>query len=94
MWASPSETETNVESTRECWESMRPYLVAGSYGNYVTDEGEAIAREAYGCNYDRLVALKNKYDPTNFFRMNHNIKPSQATSGKCRLVGTLAEHAS
>jgi hypothetical protein len=51
----------------------RPFLVAGSYGNYVADEGEAIAREAYGPNYDRLVALKNKYDPTNFFRMNHNI---------------------
>jgi hypothetical protein len=43
----------------------------------VTDEGDAIAREAYGCNYDRLVALKNKYDPTNFFRMNHNIKPTK-----------------
>jgi FAD/FMN-containing dehydrogenase len=55
---------------------MRPYSVAGSYGNYVTDEGEAIAREAYRCNYDRLVALKNQYDPTNLFRMNDNIKPS------------------
>jgi len=58
---------------------LRPYLVAGAYGNYVTDESDAIAREAYGCNYDRLVALKNKYDPTNFSRMNHNIKPTKAT---------------
>jgi len=79
MWTSQSETEKNLQWTRECWEAMRPYIVAGSYGNYVTDEGEAIAREAYGPNYDRLVALKNKYDPTNFFRMNHNIRPSQAT---------------
>ncbi len=37
-----------------------------------------MARAAYGSNYDRLVALKSKYDPTNFFRMNHNIKPSQS----------------
>jgi len=44
----------------------------------VTDEGEAVARAAYGVNYDRLVALKNKYDPTNLFRLNHNIKPSHA----------------
>jgi len=80
MWTSPSETEKNLQWTRECCEAMRPYLVAGSYGNYVTDEGEAIAREAYGPNYDRLVALKNKYDPTNFFRMNHNIKPTRAAS--------------
>ena len=77
MWISPSESEKNKQWTRECWEALQPFLVAGSYGNYVADEGEAIARAAYGANYDRLVALKNKYDPTNLFRMNHNIKPSQ-----------------
>jgi FAD/FMN-containing dehydrogenase len=80
IWTSPSETEKNLEWTRGCWGAMKPYLVAGSYGNYVTDEGEAIAREAYGPNYDRLVTLKNKYDPTNFFRLNHNIKPAVATA--------------
>jgi Berberine and berberine like len=46
------------------------------------DRREAIAREAYGCNYDRLVALKNKYDLNNFFQMNHNIKPSQTAPAK------------
>jgi Berberine and berberine like len=51
------------------------YLIPSAYSNYLTDEGEAITREAYGANYERLVALKKKYDPTNFFRMNHNIKP-------------------
>jgi FAD/FMN-containing dehydrogenase len=77
-WADPSESEKNVQWTRAFWEAMRPFLVEGSYGNYVSDEGDASARAAYGPNYERLVALKNKYDPTNFFRMNHNIKPSQA----------------
>lgn len=84
MWTESGEDEKNVQWTRECWGAMKPYLAAGSYGNYVTDEGEAIAREAYGQNYDRLVTLKNKYDPTNFFRLNHNVKPSlttQAASG-------------
>ena len=76
-WVSPSESEKNIQWTRECWEAMRPFLAADSYGNYLADEGEAVARAAYGPNYDRLVALKNKYDPTNFFRLNHNIKPSQ-----------------
>ena len=80
MWESPSDTEKNISWTRECYEIMRPFLAGGSYGNYVTDESEAIAREAYGPNYDRLVSLKNKYDPTNFFRMNHNIKPLAARS--------------
>lgn len=80
MWTDPSESEKNRQWTRECWSAMRPFLVAGSYGNYVTDEGEAIAREAYGPNYDRLVELKDKYDPTNFFRLNHNVKPSRAVA--------------
>jgi len=77
MWTDPAESEKNIRWTRECWEDLRPYLVGGAYGNYVSDEGEAIAREAYGCNYERLVNLKDKYDPTNFFRMNHNVKPTR-----------------
>ncbi len=37
------------------------------------EEGQARVREAYGPHYDRLVALKSKYDPTNMFRLNANI---------------------
>ena len=40
------------------------------------EEGEGGVREAFGPNYDRRPALKNKYDPTNFFRLNANIKPT------------------
>lgn len=47
----------------------------GAYINFLGDEGEARVRSAYGLNYERLVALKNKYDPTNLFRLNQNIKP-------------------
>ena len=77
-WTEPADSQRNIQWTRDCWEAVRPFLVAGSYVNYVSDEGDTFARAAYGPNYDRLVALKNKYDPTNFFRMNHNIKPSGA----------------
>ena len=76
-WASPSESEKNIRWTRECWEALRPFLIDGSYGNYVSDEGDSAARAAYGPNYDRLIALKNEYDPTNFFRLNHNIEPTR-----------------
>ncbi|HXJ13998.1 MAG TPA: FAD-binding oxidoreductase [Candidatus Limnocylindrales bacterium] len=79
-WAEPADTEKNVQWTREFWNAMKPHLVEGSYVNYVSDEGETSSRAAYGPNYDRLVTLKNKYDPTNFFRMNHNIKPAAARS--------------
>ena len=57
------------------FEIMKPFLLESSYGNYVSDEGDPVARAAYGANYDRLAALKGRYDPTNFFRMNHNIEP-------------------
>jgi hypothetical protein len=42
------------------------------------DEGSEQVRHAYGENYERLVMLKKKYDPTNFFRANQNIKPTVA----------------
>jgi hypothetical protein len=89
MWTDPAESDKNIRWTRECWDGVKPFLVAGAYGNYVTDDGEAIAREAYGCNYDRLVALKNRYDPTNFFRMNHNIKPTEAVGTKTAGLGAV-----
>ena len=46
------------------------------YVNYLSeDEGDDRVKTAYGANYERLVSVKKKYDPTNFFRLNQNIKP-------------------
>jgi len=78
QWENPSDSEKNVRWTRECAESLRPFLVPSAYSNYISDEGEAWVRESYGPNFDRLVALKKKYDPTNFFRLNHNLTSSPA----------------
>lgn len=75
-WTDRADSERNAQWTRECWEAMRPFLIDGSYVNYVSDEGDIPARMCYGANYDKLVALKNKYDPTNLFRMNHNVRPT------------------
>ena len=48
----------------------------GGYINFMmADESEARVRAAYGANYERLVAVKRKFDPTNLFRVNHNIRP-------------------
>jgi hypothetical protein len=65
---------------------MRPFMAEGSYVNYLEDEGDPLARAAYGPNYDRLVALKNKYDPTNFFRMNKEAIVIAALNGGGKLV--------
>src|SRR5262249_19002517 len=76
-WATPAETDKNCQWSGKCWTAMRPHLIDSSYVNYVSDEGENISRAAYGPNYERLLALKDRYDPTNFFRMNHNIQPGR-----------------
>lgn len=78
-WDDPTESEKNVRWARQCWQAMQPFYERSAYVNDLGEEGEQRVREAYGPNYDRLVALKNKYDPTNFFRLNQNIKPSGAT---------------
>ena len=60
---------------KEYWEAVHPYTLGGAYVNFMMEEGEDRIRATYGENYDHLVAIKNKYDPTNFFRVNQNIKP-------------------
>ncbi len=62
--------------TKDYWEALRPHCQGGGYVNFMMDdEGDGRLRATYGENYDRLVALKGKYDPTNFFRINQNIRP-------------------
>jgi FAD/FMN-containing dehydrogenase len=77
-WLDPEESEEHIRWTRDFWTAMQPFSTGGVYVNFLSeDEGEDRVRAAYGAaNYERLVALKNKYDPTNFFRLNQNIKPT------------------
>lgn len=60
---------------REFFETMRRFATGGVYVNFVS-EGDELVRTAYGPNYDRLVALKKRYDPANFFRINQNVRPA------------------
>ena len=75
-WREPWEAQSSLAWANGFWNAMRPFTTSAVYVNNLSDEGEDRARAAYGVNYPRLVALKNKYDPTNFFRMNQNIRPT------------------
>ena len=67
---------TEREWSRSFWSALQPYHT-GVYVNFLMDEGEQRIRDAYGTSkYDRLRALKRKYDPDNFFRLNQNIPPA------------------
>jgi hypothetical protein len=74
-WTDPREDEKCVAWTREFAEAMAPFGDGSVYVNYLGNEGDARVRSAYGGNYDRLAELKTKYDPTNFFKLNQNIRP-------------------
>jgi len=62
---------------RAYWQGIHPHNMGGGYVNFISDDGgDARVKASYGANYDRLVAVKRKYDPENLFRVNHNINPS------------------
>ena len=76
QWTEPAETAQHVQWTREFWNAVGPFATGEVYVNHLDAEEATRIRAAYGGHYDRLVALKNKYDPTNLFRLNQNIKPT------------------
>jgi len=56
-------------------DALHPYSAGGSYSNFMMEEGQERVQASYQHNYDRLVEIKNKYDPDNLFRVNQNIRP-------------------
>jgi hypothetical protein len=69
------EAQRHVAWVRACCRALSPFASSGVYVNFLGNEGVEPVRAAYGGNYERLVALKNTYDPTNFFSLNQNIRP-------------------
>lgn len=75
QWTDPAETDMHIQWTRDFFNRVQPYT-NGVYVNHLDAEEAERIGEAYGKHYERLLALKNKYDPTNLFRLNQNIKPT------------------
>jgi FAD/FMN-containing dehydrogenase len=78
----PEDTEKNVQWARRTSDAMRPFMSGGTYVNYLgADASHDAVRSAYGPAYSRLVALKERYDPHNVFRLNQNIRPTATSHG-------------
>jgi hypothetical protein len=76
-WVDPQEDEQHIGWTRSFWEAMQPFASCSVYVNNLGSEGSDRIREAYTpAKWARLVALKNRYDPANVFRLNQNINPA------------------
>ncbi|MDG6998136.1 MAG: FAD-binding oxidoreductase [Nitrososphaerota archaeon] len=81
-WQDASENHKHLGWAREFFAALQKFS-SGVYVNFMSDDDSARVKEAYGEDkYNKLVQLKNKYDPTNFFRLNQNIKPAVLTSAK------------
>jgi FAD/FMN-containing dehydrogenase len=76
IWDDPADDEAHIRWARDLWDAMRPFSTGGVYANNLGEEGADRVQAAYGENYPRLVAVKNKYDPNNFFSLNQNIRPT------------------
>jgi FAD/FMN-containing dehydrogenase len=77
IWPEAAEDARNLQWIRDLWQAMQPFSTGNIYVNYESDVGADRVQAAYrAAKYDRLVALKNTYDPTNLFRLNANITPT------------------
>ena len=77
----PANNDKIIAWTKSYYDALHPYSAGGAYVNFLMgDEGAGRVKATYGDNYERLVAIKNKYDPGNLFRVNQNIKPTSKKS--------------
>jgi FAD/FMN-containing dehydrogenase len=76
-WQDPAERDANVGWAREMGKAVEPFKTGGTYMNYfgVDDQGDERVRQALGANYERLREIKRRYDPSNMFIYNQNIRP-------------------
>ena len=73
----PANAEKITQWCKDYWEATHPYSAGGAYLNFTMNEGQDRIKASYKHNYERLTAIKKKYDPNNFFRVNQNILPNE-----------------
>ena len=72
----PANKDKITNWCKEYFDALHPYSAGGAYVNFMMEEGQDRIKAAFRDNYDRLAAVKKKYDPANFFRVNQNIRPA------------------
>jgi FAD/FMN-containing dehydrogenase len=79
-WTDPDADSANIRWARDVWSAAQPFVSPAVYANHMTaEESSDRVQAAYGVEkYKKLAMLKAKYDPNNFFRLNHNIAPEGA----------------
>jgi FAD/FMN-containing dehydrogenase len=76
-WTDQEDAARHVRWARDLWTALRPFAARGIYVNLLAEDERERVREAYSPDaWERLVAIKGRYDPTNLFRLNQNIPPA------------------
>ena len=75
VWEDASKNDEYIAWTRKVGDELKAHATGGAYVNYMADEGESAVRATYETNLARLIEVKRKYDPDNFFNSNQNIRP-------------------
>jgi FAD/FMN-containing dehydrogenase len=73
QWSDPAQSQAGIAWARETFDALAPYMADRSYANYLPADDYDRVRQAFGPNYERLAALKRRYDPDNLFHFNLNI---------------------
>jgi FAD/FMN-containing dehydrogenase len=73
----PANKEKIASWAKAYFTALHPYSAGGAYVNFMMEEGDERIRATYGKNYDRLAKIKKRYDPSNLFHVNQNIKPAK-----------------
>jgi FAD/FMN-containing dehydrogenase len=74
----PANADKISKWCKDYFDALHPYSAGGAYVNFMMDEGQERVQSSFRDNYGRLALIKNKYDPTNLFRVNQNIRPAAA----------------
>lgn len=78
-WETRAEDEKCIAWARDFFQACAPFATGGAYINFLTAEEDARVRQGFAPNYPRLAQVKKKYDPSNLFQINQNIRPGVTT---------------
>jgi hypothetical protein len=88
QWTNPAESEIHIGWARGLSDALKSHSSGGYLTNFTSDENPESIAAAFGDNYARLVELKTKYDPTNFFSLNQNVAPPRRAAGVVKAIET------
>ena len=75
-WRDKAQDSACIAWARQLFEATAPFASGSVYVNFMPEDENERVEKAYGANYRRLAEIKRRYDPDNFFRVNHNIRPA------------------